>query len=556
MTQPAKNQNSTTPSEPTPQTPSSKLPPWLASGSSDEQQIHLIDYYHVLLRHKWTIVLSLVLTVLLVLYHNTRLTPIYQATSTIIIDKEKDQSPLTGQRTDYESYMSESLTFNTHFELIRARPVMERVIQKLDLTLKDLAPRDGKPPFAPVNAIRQFIGTLKKNVKLLIGWDKRQEQQQGGGITPTPLDETTVLVQTLQGMVQIMPIEETRLVRLSVMSPIPQVARDVANAAAQAYIDFNLANRLESSQDTLSWLTDNLYETKKQLEDAEQDFLAYKQDARLVSLEDTQQVTAQKVREFNEEYIKARNKRVELDAKLRELRQIAQSGKNVPHVRSLLENPLINELYARLVKAEVELESLSKVYKSKHPKIVQVETDIENTRQKLHSELLKEIENLKSERAVLVSREQVLLKTMQDFEAEALDTNRKELRYNILQRNVEMNKNLYDTLLSRMKETDITGTIDVSNIRITEEAVMPQMPVRPNKKRNLMLAVILGLMLGVGMSFLREYMDRTIRTEEDVQRYLNLSVLSVIPNAEQATGKGYYGPRSSRSKQSDETAEA
>ena len=292
----------------------------------------------------------------------------------MIIDNEANRSPVTGQRTDFESFMSESMTFNTHFKLITSRPVMERVVQKLDLDPADLYPKQGKPPFAPVSAIRQWIYQLKRNATLLLGLNKQRPANGSPGYIE-PLDQTTRLIRVLQGMVQVQPIEETRLLMLQVYSPLPHMAREIANATAQAYIDFNISNRLESSQNTLAWLTDNLYEMKKQLEDAEQEFLAYKQDAQLISLQDSQQVTAQKMREFNDAYIKARNKRLELDAKLSQLRRVAETGQDIPHVRSLIENPLITELYGQLVKAEVELESQSKVYKPKHPKIVQITTD-------------------------------------------------------------------------------------------------------------------------------------------------------------------------------------
>lgn len=532
-----------------PETALPPAPPWLTQPlpTGEEQTIHLAEYYHVLLRHKWGILLWVVLVISLVMLHNTRLTPIFQATATMIIDKDQKQSPITGQRTEYESYLSESMTFNTHFQLVKSRPVMERVIQKLDLDPADLNPARPEESFAPMGAIQQWLAQLRSNTKLLLGLGR--EQQLGtASENLEPLDETTMLVHALQGMIEVEPIQDTRLLKLKIYSPIPNMAREIANAAAQAYIDFNISNRLESSQNTLAWLTDNLYGVKKTLEQAEQEFLSYKQDAQLISLQESQQVTSQKMREFNEAYIQARNKRLELDAKLRQLQQVADIGKNIPHVRSLLDNPLITTLYGQLVTAEVELERLGKVYKEKHPRIIQATTEIKNIQAKLRQELRKEVENLRSERAVLLSREQVLQNTMKDFEEEALATNRKELRYNILDRNVEMNKNLYDTLLARVKETDITGDIDVSNIRITEKATMPQFPVRPNKKRNLALGLIFGIMLGVGMSFLREYMDRTIRTEEDVQRHLNLPVLSVVPNAAQATGKGYYAPRRHKQK--------
>ncbi|GAF74920.1 unnamed protein product, partial [marine sediment metagenome] len=326
----------------------------------------------------------------------------------------------------------------------------------------------------------------------------------------------------------------TRLLKISIEDHDEIMAMDMANSLSRAYIEFNIANRLRSSQNTLSWMTDQLYGMKKKLEDAEEQFLTYKQQEKLFSVEGRQKVIAQKIEDFNDAYIKSRNKRLELEAKLKELRRSSQGGVNIVHVRSLIQNPLIDNLYSQLLTSEVELSRLSKVYKSKHPKVVQIKTKIDNTRNKLQEELKKEVQSLESERSVLLAREKVLQKTIADFEGEALGANRKELRYTILERNVETNQRLYDTLLSKIKESNIVGTVDVSNIRIAEKAVLPQSPVKPKKKLNLILSIIFGLMTGIGLSFLWEYLDRSLRTEEDVQRYLDMTVLSVIPVADLA----------------------
>jgi uncharacterized protein involved in exopolysaccharide biosynthesis len=296
---------------------------------------------------------------------------------------------------------------------------------------------------------------------------------------------------------------------------------------------------MKSSQDTLSWLTDRLYEMKKRLEDAEEEFLTYKQSVKLISVEGKQKIISQKITEFNDAYLQARNKRLELDTKLEKLERISKLSKDIPLLRSLIGNKLINSLHSQLVDAELELSRLSKTYKSKHPKIVQINSHIYQTRLKMNQEIEKELVNLKAEQAVLLSREKVLQKTIADFEKEGMETNRKELQHTILKRNMEMNQNLYDALLVRLKEADITGNIDVSNIRITEQAQLPMFPISPNKKRNLLLGVILGLMIGIGISFLWEYLDRSLRTEEDVRKYLGLPVLSVIPIAEKEKLKSY-----------------
>ena len=134
----------------------------------------------------------------------------------------------------------------------------------------------------------------------------------------------------------------------------------------------------------------------------------------------------------------------------------------------------------------------------------------------------------------------MLSKTIADFERDSLETSKKELQYSILERNVETNRKIYDNLLSRTKESNILGNAGVSNVRITEKATVPQVPVKPKKALNLILSIIFGLMTGVGISFLWEYLDLSLHTEEDVQRYLDLPVLSVIPIADGAERKKAY----------------
>ena len=482
-----------------------------------EQSVHLTEYYYILAKHKWVVVASLILLVTLTMLFTFQMKPVYSATATLIIDTEQSASPLTGERIDYESYASQSLTFNTHFKLITSYPLLQKVIKTLKLEQLDM--EEG----IEVSPWKELLTQFKKNTRLLLG---REEKLL------TPQEKLAELTDKLEAKIDIEEVRNTRLLKVSVEDHDPVMARDIANTLAGSYITFNIDNRLRSSQNTLSWMTDQLYEMKKKLEDAEEEFLAYKQQAKLFSVKGKQKVIAQKIQEFNDAYLKARNKRLELDAKLTQLDRLSKSRGNIFRVRFLIDNALIDNLYSQLLESEIELSHLSNVYKSKHPKIIQVNSKIDKTRRKLDEELKREIENLKAERSVLLSREKVLEKTIADFENEGLETNKKELKYTILERNLETNQKLYETLLSKIKESNITGSISVSNIRITEKAVMPHAPVKPKKKLNLILSIIFGLMTGVGIAFLWEYLDRSLRTEEDVRRYLDLPVLSVIPVAE------------------------
>ncbi|MFH1479989.1 MAG: GumC family protein [Pseudomonadota bacterium] len=491
---------------------------WEMNGpESYEASPHLQEYYHILTKHRWIIIISLILMVTLTLLYTFQMKPVYQATVTMVIEKEQSKSPLTGERMDFEGYASEALTFNTHFKLITSRPVLERVITELKLDQIDS--QEG----IEVSAWRELLSQFKENLRLLLG---REEK------ILSPEEKLTQFTETLRKKVDIEQVRDTRLLRLNLEDHDPVMAMKIANSLAKSYIEFNIDNRLKSSKNTLSWMTDQLYQMKKKLEDSEEGFLAYKEREKLFSVVGKQQVISQKIQEFNDAYIKARNRRLELDAKLAELRRSLQSKGDILHARSLINNPLLDSLYTQLLDSEVELTRLSKVYKQMHPKLIQIQTKIDNTEQKFKEEIKKELENLVSERTVLLARENVLQKTLADFEDDGLQTNRKELQYTILDRNVQTNQKLYDTLLSRVQESNIMGNVDISNIRVAEAAVLPPGPIKPKKRLNAVLSVIFGLMTGLGLAFLLEYIDRSLRTEEDIQRYLGLPVLSVIPKAE------------------------
>ena len=483
---------------------------------------HLAEYYYILSKHKWIIIGSLIIMVTLTMFFTFRMKPVYRTVATIVVDEMQIKSPFSGQRIDFASYVSQTLTFNTHMKLIVSRPVLEEVIRrlKLDRQNKDIE----------VGVFKEIIAQVKENIRLLLDQEEK---------FLTPEEELSKSVATLLAKIDLQEVVDTRLIKISVESHDPAMAMKIANTQANAYIEFNIDSRLKSSKNTLSWMSDQLYEMKTNLEDSEEAFLAYKERESLFSVEGKQNLIARKISDFNDTQLKARNKRLEVEAKLQLLKRSLASRAGNLGVRSLIGNQFIDNLNTQLLDAEVELSRLEKVYKSKHPKVVQIRTKIDKTRKKLAQEIKKEIKSLQAERTVLLAREKAMGKAMADFEQEALMTNRKELKYSILQRNVQTNQKLYDALLSKIKESNVIKDADVSNIRIVEKAVLPLSPFKPKKKLNFALSIVFGLMTGVGLAFLLEYMDRSLRTEEDVQRYLDLPVLSVVPEADKAKSKAY-----------------
>jgi uncharacterized protein involved in exopolysaccharide biosynthesis len=479
-----------------------------------EQSLHLSEYYYILRKHRWMVIAAFIIIVTLTMLFTFLTKPVYRAAATMAIEKERGSSPLTGDTIDYEGYLNQSITLNTHLRLINSRPIMKKVAEELELD---------KEEDLEVSPWAGLLSQFKKNIKLLFGIEEKSLSAE---------ERIEAIAETLGSKTDVELIRDTILLNISVEDHDPVLARNIANAIASTYIEFNISNRLKYSQNTLTKMTDQLYEIKKRLEDSEAEFLEYKQEEKIFSIEGKQKVIDQKIEDFNTVYLEARNSRLALDAKLAELKNRLSIKGDIMQARSLINSALIDNIYSQLLELELELSKLNKVYKEKHPKVLQIQTQIDNTKAKLKQEIDKELKSMEAERAVLVEKESVLQKTLSDFENDALDTNKKELKYIILQRNVETNQNLYNTLLSRVKEADITGNVDVSNIRITADAVIPDSPIKPRKMLNLVLSVIFGLITGAGLAFLWEYLDRSLHTEEDIEMYLGLPVLSVIPVAD------------------------
>ena len=485
-----------------------------------DQVISITEYYYILMKHKWLILTCFTTIVALTLFFTFRMKPVYQATGTMVIENNYTVSPATGEKIDYGGYINQQLLFNTHLRMIKSRPVLEKVVRDLGL---DQVRSDTVGETSELIPLKAFLAKIRRNLALLMGKDEASS-------LPPP-DKLSRLIRELERRVTVREVRDTHLLKVSVEDHDPLRARDIANALTRGYIEFDASGRLRSSKEMLNWMTAQLYEIKKKLEDAEAEFQAYKQQEKLFSIEGKQNVITQKISDFNDAYLEARNQRLELDSKLAELKRLRRK-RNIYNARLLIDNALIDTLYAQLLDAEVELNRLARVYKERHPKIEQIRSKISKTRNKLNGEIKKEIENLKAQRSVLINKENVLQETIANFENDAMETNKKELRYKILERNVDTNKKLYNTLLSKIEASNIDEKLDVSNIRIIEQAVPPRSPVRPNKMRNMMLGIVLGLMSGIGLAFLREYLDQSFRTEEDVQKYLGLPVLSVIPEAD------------------------
>lgn len=448
-----------------------------------EPQGRVADYRRVLRKHRWLITGLFLLTVFSVGIWTFTQVPIYQASATILIEPEppkvlniQDVTPV-GAMSPYDPAF-----YPTQYEIIRSSAVVARAAEALDL--------------------KERVATGGRG----------SEQSRG-----------------LTGSLAVDPVRNTRLVLIKVAGPDPVRAAAEANAVANAYAKYNVELRLKGARDALAWLTEEAGRLRTKVEESSQALQNYRVKSGILGMQEQRQISAQKIIEANKGYMEAVAYRMSLEAKLCELSQAAKDPSAAGSLFSEADNPLVSKIKTEIGNMETERSKLLKVYKEKHPEVVKVDAQIQHLRDRLNAELQSTLRGVETQVRVARAREDSLAKEVNRLRREGQELNDKEAQYQNLQRDLESNQQLYDSVVKRLKETGVAGGLENSNVRIVEEATPPRAPIRPRKMWNLGLSVVAGLVLAFGAAFAIEYIDTTVKTPDDVERYLGLAVIGVVP---------------------------
>lgn len=446
-----------------------------------EHQPRIADYRRVLRKHRWLITGIFLLTVLTVGIWTFTQVPIYQAVTTILIEPEPPKV-LNIQDVTPVGAMSawDPAFYPTQYEIIKSRAVVERALEALNLKMR----------------------------------------MANAGADPS---------RALSGALAVDPVRNTRLVLIKIAGPDPARAAAEANAIASAYAKYNVELKLKGARDALTWLTEEAGRLRVKMEESSQALQNYRVKSGILGMQEQRQISAQKIIEANKGYLEAQAQRMAVEAKLGELTQVAKDPATAGTIFSEGDNPLVGKIKGEIGSLETEKSKLLKVYKEKHPEIVKVDAQIQHLRDRLEAEFRGTLRSVQTQAKVARAREDSLFKEVNNLRREGQELNDKESQYQNLQREVESNQQLYDSVVKRLKETGVVGGLENSNVRIVEEASVPGAPIRPRQAYNLGLSIVAGLVLAFGVAFAIEYLDTTVKTPEDVERYLGLSVIGVVP---------------------------
>ena len=461
----------------------------------------LTQYARIALRRKWLIIGSIVATLLLGLIYTLLQTRLYTSVSTIEIQRDGDRV-VKLEGVERETSTADLEFYQTQYGLLKARSLAERVAKSMKL---------GSNP--------RFIGAYRLQPK--------------PGVVRTPQARDQAAASILLGNVSVEPVRASRLVAVSYTSPDPVLSADIVNAWGKNFIEANLERRFDSTAYARNFLEGRLEQLRQRLEESERQLVAYAGTEKIINLPAAaavpgqasapeRSIVADNLAALNSELSAATADRIKAESRLH------AQGASSPEA---LSNATIASLRQRRSEAAADYAKLMVQFEPGYPaaralgqQIAQLDGAIAREETRVRSSIDSNYRESRAREADLQSR-------VEGLKTGLLDLRRRSIQYNIYQRDVDTNRQLYDGLLQRYKEIGIAGGVGNNNISVVDPAQVSSIPSRPNLINNLLIALLLGTALGIALALAREQIDETVKDPDDVSRRIGVAVLGAIPDS-------------------------
>src|ERR1700681_2251186 len=484
------------------------------------QESTMREYMRVLLKRKWmmtAVVLGIFMTVAIA---SLRQTPIYEAASQIVINKAdsnlitfKDSGPVV----DY--YDPSDL--DTEVRILQSDLMALQVIRQLNL--------DKRP---------QVGGHADQKQPNLVA-DPLQSDS----------NHTSALLSRFRGNLKVTLIPNTRVMEIHYTSTDPQLAASAVNTLAATYVEQNFKTKFESTMQASDWLSKQLVDLQMKVETSQEKLVRYQKEHEIFGVDDKQNIITEKLDELNKEMTAAEFDRMQKEAVYRQTQSndpVAVSAAIVSETTgggSGAASALLDKLREQEASLRIQVAELSTQFGPAYPKITQLNNQLKEIDHQLQSETNKAVDHLNGRYQAALQRENMLRESFEKQKQEANKLNESAIEYSLLKRDVDSNRTLYEGLLEKLKEAGVTAGLRSNNFRIINAARVPTSPSEPNIPRNLAFALVLGVISGVGLAFLFENMDNTVRTPEQAQAISGLPSLGMIPLGSKSANHGSKGKR-------------
>jgi succinoglycan biosynthesis transport protein ExoP len=476
--------------------------------SSAPREVDLHAYWRLLRKRIWSIVTVFAVVVAVVVIWTLRQPRIYQGSATLDIEQSAPQ--VLGSKVEEVvdpgggNFWYSKEFYETQYKIIVSRSVAQRVVDKLALA--------EDPAFLGLESIK----------------DPQQRR-----LTASQADA----VAELQNRTHVEPLKESHLAIIHVEDTQAKRAALLTNTLAQAYIDENADRRLEATKNAADWLQSQVSGLKTSLEGSELALYDYKKenDILSMSLEDQQNTVSQKLRTLSDDITKAQIRKIELAAQIEQLHILQANSKATGEFRTdgfgpVVQSSMIQQLKDNYFKQKETVAQLSQRYEARHPTLLQAQAELESARGDLQREIDHIVQASEIDYRTAVDTEAQLQRLFEQVRIEAFNINKREIDYKKLDREAKNNSDLYDLVLKRLKETDLTSLLKTNNIHLLDASIVPTSPIKPSRTKNTAFAAAIGLLAGFALAFIQEKLDNTFKGQDDIENTLGISFLGIVPS--------------------------
>ena len=479
------------------------LGPSEAGAATVQSYDSLLDYWHILFRHRITLLSFALVALCAALLISLVQTPIYRVRTSLEIQSSGFSELKSADSASSANYASPESYVETQVKLLQSESLIEDVIDKMKLHKEQ-----------PTTAWGQFASLVHR----IFAFSKVSR-----------LPERERLTRQVQQNLTVRSSGNSRLLEILYESPDPKLAADFTNTLVSEFIELTQEARWKAAQGTAEWLTNHLDQMKAQLEASEARLQDYAHTTGLSFTAEKESLAEARLKAIQDELSKAQAERIADQSKFEEAK-----GKAADSLPEMQDDAMMREYRQKLTELQRQYAELSSTLTPAHYRVQRVQAQIDE----LQAQILKERGNvlgrIRNEYAAAVRREKLLSKARDDQQKVVADQSLKAIHYDTLKRDVDSNRHLYEVMLQRVKEASLTAAMRDSNVMVVDRAKPPLLPYRPSLLMNSAIGLFSGVFLGFGFVLLRERFDRRISAPGDAQVYLDLPELGVIPLDEAA----------------------
>ena len=490
-----------------------------AQQDADDDVIDLTHYFRVINASKWRIVSLAGIVTLLVALVVLSMTPIYQATSSLLIESE--ETNIVSIEQVYGLDASKKEYFETQYEILKSRHIAEKVVDKLNLGENPIFTQYLEEEPSVIDDAKAF---LKSTLTFL-----PQNESEPLSVEEVAQQRKELLISLFSENLSISPVANTQVVKISYMSESPKLAAQIANTVADVYIENYLEAKFDMTSKATTWLNDSLAGLRNKLEVSERKLADFYEREQVVDLDGVVGLASEELQGLSEQLLEAENRLKQTQIIFEQVQDFNGDPAELADMPAVQNHPSVQNVKEAELLAESNVSELSKIYGPKHQKMISAQAELASIKQTLINQVRSLISGINSEYRQAESQVNSLRVSVARAKEEYRKLTTLESKRKILQREVDTNQQLYDSFFTRLQETSEVEGFETANARVLDKATIPLIPAKPKKSLILAATLIMSLGFGVFIALVLDFLNSGIRSVDDVERKLGQRMMGLIP---------------------------